>query len=88
MRDVDLYRQILGLPAPWFVSEVKLDLEGQRVEVQVEHPEGQRWRCPQCGQELPIHDHAPERSWRLWIRASCRRSSRLGSRGCVAQITG
>jgi transposase len=64
MRDVELYRKILGLPDPWVVREVKLDLAGQRVEVEVDHPAGQAWSCPKCGQALPLHDHAPERSWR------------------------
>lgn len=64
MRDVELYRQILGLPDPWAVADVKLDLAGQRIEVQVEHPKGHPWSCPHCSKPLPLHDHAPERSWR------------------------
>ncbi|MBX6421760.1 MAG: ISL3 family transposase [Nevskia sp.] len=64
MRDVDLYRQILGLPEPWLVTDVNLDLNGGRVEVLVTHPEGLRWMCPQCGKHLAVHDHAAERSWR------------------------
>lgn len=64
MRDVELYRQILGLPEPWCVADVKLDLERNRIEVQVTHPEGLRWSCPRCGKELAVHDHAPERTWR------------------------
>lgn len=64
MHDVELYRQILGLPEPWSVTDVKLDLKGGRVEVLVTHPEGLRWACPQCGRELAVHDHAAERSWR------------------------
>ncbi|MGS1120712.1 ISL3 family transposase [Rhodanobacter sp. UC4436_H3] len=64
MRDVELYRQILGLSAPWRVADVHLDLPGNRVEVEVDHPEGCRWRCPKCDQELPVHDHAPARAWR------------------------
>jgi len=64
MRDVDLYRQILGLPEPRSVTGVNLDLQAGRVEVRVSHPEGLRWACPQCGNELAVHDHAPERSWR------------------------
>jgi hypothetical protein len=49
MRDVELYRQILGLPEPWIVTEVKLDLPGQRIEVQVDHPQGHPWCCPREG---------------------------------------
>ena len=64
MRDVELYRQILGLPDPWIVTEVKLDLPGQRIEVQVDHPPGHPWCCPRCAKALSLHDHAPERAWR------------------------
>lgn len=64
MRDVELYRQILGLPEPWSVTEVNLDLKAGRVEVLVSHAEGLRWTCPECGRELAVHDHAAERSWR------------------------
>ena len=64
MRDVELYRQILGLPDPWRVTGVTLDEPGQRIVVQVDYAAGHRWCCPQCGKTLPLHDHAPERSWR------------------------
>ncbi|WP_133817104.1 transposase family protein [Tahibacter aquaticus] len=46
------------------VTDVKLDLESQRVEVQVDHPQGCPWPCPRCGKGLVLHDHGPERSWR------------------------
>lgn len=64
MRDTDLYYHLLGLRAPWTVGRVDLALKDQRVDVWVEHPEGTKWPCPECGTELPTYDHAPERSWR------------------------
>jgi len=36
MRDVELYRAILGLTPPWAVVSVELDVTGQRVVVQVD----------------------------------------------------
>ena len=33
MRDIDLYRQILGIEAPWYVKHVELDLEAGEVRV-------------------------------------------------------
>jgi len=36
MRDVELYRAILGLTAPWTVAGVDVDMKGQRVVVRVE----------------------------------------------------
>ncbi|MEE9533092.1 MAG: ISL3 family transposase [Acidimicrobiia bacterium] len=64
MRDIELYRQILGLEVPWFVSRVELKVEEERVEVWVEHDRGERWTCPRCGRELGCRDHAAERTWR------------------------
>jgi hypothetical protein len=48
MRDVELYRAILGLPAPWTVRSVDLDVKGQQVVVQVEAGPGP-FPCPECG---------------------------------------
>ncbi len=64
MRDVELYRHLLGLEAPWTVVRVELAVREQRVDVWAGHGEGQRWPCPECGVELPVYDHAEERAWR------------------------
>lgn len=64
MRDVELYQQILGLSAPWSVSDVQLDVAGGEVDVFVSHREDVRWSCPECGRQLACYDHAPERKWR------------------------
>jgi hypothetical protein len=37
MQDKELYQYILGLQSPWSVSEVKLHVENQRIDVHVEH---------------------------------------------------
>jgi transposase len=64
MFDTDVYQQVLGLTAPWKVTDVRLDVEATEIHVHVEHPEGYRWNCPQCSRELACYDHAPERQWR------------------------
>ena len=64
MRDTELYRYLLGLESPWSVSRVELNLEQQRVDAWAEHPQGLRWPCPECGQELALYDHSEERVWR------------------------
>jgi transposase len=64
MRDIDLYRQVLGLEKPWAVGRVDLDVAGHRVDIWVEHESGVVWSCPQCGRELSCRDHAEERVWR------------------------
>jgi len=64
MESVELYRQLLGLGAPWTVERVELDVSKQRVEVFVSHAPGQRFACPECGQEFSVYDHLGERVWR------------------------
>jgi transposase len=64
MDSVELYRQLLGLTAPWTVERVELDMAKQHVEVHVGHPSGQRFACPECGRELGVYDHLVERVWR------------------------
>ena len=36
MRDIELYRALLGLTAPWTVASVEVDMAGQRVVVRVD----------------------------------------------------
>jgi len=64
MRDIELYRHVLGLESPWTVARVDLGVKEQRVDVWAEHRDGHRWACPECGTELPLYDHAKERAWR------------------------
>src|SRR6266849_3990310 len=64
MRDVELYRHLLGLEEPWMVRSVELKVAEQRVDVWAGHAEGVRWPCPECGTELSLYDHAEERVWR------------------------
>ena len=64
MQDTALYAYLLGLQVPWTVSQVKLDVQRQQVDVWTEHAHGLRWACPVCAQELSLYDHAAERTWR------------------------
>ena len=64
MDSVELYRQLLGLTAPWTVEHVELDMAKKHVEVHVGHSAGQRFACPECGRELGVYDHLAERVWR------------------------
>jgi transposase len=56
MKDTELYRHLLGLESPWTVANVNLDVATQRVDVHVEHPKGQKWPCPDCGELLPVRE--------------------------------
>ena len=61
----DHYRTLLALQRPWEVSDVKLDLARQRVELRLMWQDPFRQaHCPECGKKAPIYDQAPERQWR------------------------
>ena len=64
MQDRELYFYLLGLKSPWMVGNVKLAQKARRVEVMVNHPQGQKWVCPECSKECGLYDHAEERRWR------------------------
>jgi transposase len=62
MRDIELYRALLGLTAPWTVTGVEVDMAGQRVVVQVDAGPGP-YPCPEGGTSGPRYDSKPRR-WR------------------------
>lgn len=63
MQDRELYTRVLGLVAPWTITEVELNAAGEEIEVHIEaHAKG-RMPCPECGVECGIHDRR-ERRWR------------------------
>lgn len=64
MQDRELYRQILGIQAPWFVERVELKLDQGEVHVFLDHDELVNWSCPECGAGCKLYDHQPERRWR------------------------
>ena len=64
MQDKELYQHILGLTSPWTVGNVNLDTENQEIRIQVDHPRGTKFCCPECQQELSCYDHGEERQWR------------------------
>jgi len=63
MRDKEPYRRILGIEAPWEVSEIELDIKAGEVKVHVEQKPGTKQRCPQCGAGCPGYDKQ-RRQWR------------------------
>jgi transposase len=75
MRDVELYRALLGLTGPWAVAGVDVDMTGQRVVVRVEAGPGP-YPCPEYGAPTGRYDSKPRR-WRhldtmqftTWIEA-------------------
>lgn len=64
MQDRQLYSEILGIQAPWFVDRVELKLRDGEVHVHLDHQEVEQWPCPECGEACRPYDHQPERQWR------------------------
>jgi transposase len=62
MRDIELYKAILGLTPPWTVVDVKRDRKGRQVTVQVHAGDGP-FPCPECHAPAPRYDRKPRR-WR------------------------
>jgi len=58
------YQRLLGLEDPWTVTALVENIAERRIDLQLTHPPATRFACPHCGQECPVHDHAPERRWR------------------------
>ena len=63
MDSTQLYQRILGLVAPWEVSEVIINEVNGEVVIRVHHT-GQGLTCPTCKRLGPLHDHASIRRWR------------------------
>lgn len=64
MKDTDHYAALLGLPWPWFVANVELQLEQRRVDIHVDHRNDATWQCPVCAAPASLYDHAEQRTWR------------------------
>ena len=63
MNDKKLYSKILGIIAPWEVSDVELNLESSEVKIRIDY-NSRKGKCPECGKEHSVHDYREERSWR------------------------
>ncbi len=62
MKDTQLYTQILGIEKPWQVSDVKVSLSNDEVEITVNHG-SDPLTCPKCGKRSPGYDKRTRR-WR------------------------
>jgi transposase len=61
--DKQLFQATLGLKAPWFVSEVKLDKVAKKLDIFIDFERGARFPCPECQTLCDIHD-TNQRTWR------------------------
>ena len=64
MNDKELYRQILGVVAPWKIETIDLDMDKNQVDIYLKWPYLTDGTCPECGKICKIHDRREERIWR------------------------
>ena len=64
MDDKELYRQILGVVAPWKIERIELEMDNDRVDIYLGWPYGTEGICPECETTCKIHDRREERVWR------------------------
>lgn len=65
MESTELYQQLLGITAPWFVESVEINHLETKVIVVLAHATGAGFfRCPTCDSPAPIYDHQDTRTWR------------------------
>ena len=57
------YGQLLGIQSPWLISNVNLNMEDQRVDIEIEYADDEGG-CPECGRVCPKHDNRTKRTWR------------------------
>jgi hypothetical protein len=57
MRDTTLYATILGVTAPWHVTEVRPAVDDNEIVILAESAGKARFMCPTCGKPSPRHDH-------------------------------
>jgi transposase len=65
MESTELYQQILGITAPWFVEAVEINHPETRITVSLAHASGPgQFHCPKCAAVAPVYDHHEARLWR------------------------
>jgi transposase len=62
MDDKELFAHALGVQPPWRIKDVRIDVEAQRVEVEVECAQTV-WADPQTKARVHVHGYEP-RTWR------------------------
>jgi transposase len=58
------YALLLGLDDQWEVEDVRLEMEKQRVSIELRHSGKTAVQCPECAGSCTKADHAPQREWR------------------------
>ena len=65
MNDTQLYHQLLGVEAPWFVADVEINIEEQAVYVLLDFDgKTANFFCPECQRPANVYDRGEKRTWR------------------------
>ena len=72
MQDTELYKLLLGLAHPWYVTRVDFDQQNRRIDVWTEAVKGVKFPCPECSQQRSVYDHGDEQVWRHLDSCDCR----------------
>lgn len=64
MRDIDLYRTLLGIEPPWVVKKVTVESNKEEVIIYLDVTSGSRFSCPKCGKAGCSIKDRRERVWR------------------------
>jgi transposase len=63
MQDIELYTRLLGIRAPWSITDVQVSLKERSVTISVEYDKSVPVACPICGGQASIYD-SQKRKWR------------------------
>lgn len=64
MEATDLYKKILGIESPWFISTIDVCEKSRQVTIELAHEVGTKFCCSVCGEQRRVHDHQKSRTWR------------------------
>ncbi len=63
MNDIELYTKLLGIRAPWLISNVQVSIKDRTVTISVSYDNIIPTACPICNGHASIYDHM-KRRWR------------------------
>jgi transposase len=60
----ELFQASLGLKEPWYVTDIRFNSEGNRIDIYIDFKKGAHFLCPSCQQqECGVYD-TKDRTWR------------------------
>lgn len=60
---------MLGLAEPWKVTGVEFNADKKRLDIYLDFPKGNRFRCPECKELSGVYD-SENKCWRNLYRIS------------------